>query len=220
MKTNQLITILGVLWGIAYGISSYLPLPERVPVHFDINGNPDRFGSKLEAGVALLSMPIIIAVVSLILFWAAQNETRVGNKRILEASQIGVTVLLLLVQFSLAQSMQTGRFDDGRWIGIGLGVLLIALGNLMPKIAPNAYAGLRIPWTLASDRAWYAANRVGGWLFVGFGALAMLSSLVLPSQWFLWVLIGICGLLLLSLPYLWIYSKGVYQQDPDRRPLS
>ncbi|MEY4531815.1 MAG: hypothetical protein RLZZ156_2536, partial [Deinococcota bacterium] len=169
MKTNQILTIGGALWGFVYGIWSYLPLPERVPVHFDINGNPDRFGSKLEAGVALLSMPMMIVVLSLVLWWVAKNDTRVANKKMLKVSQISMVLLLLLVQFSIAQGMQAGRFDDGRWIGIGLGVLLIALGNLMPKIAPNAYAGLRLPWTLASDRAWYAANRVGGWLFVGGG---------------------------------------------------
>jgi uncharacterized membrane protein len=218
MKTNQILTIGGALWGFVYGIWSYLPLPERVPVHFDINGNPDRFGSKLEAGVALLSMPMMIVVLSLVLWWVAKNDTRVANKKMLKVSQISMVLLLLLVQFSIAQGMQAGRFDDGRWIGIGLGVLLIALGNLMPKIAPNAYAGLRLPWTLASDRAWYAANRVGGWLFVG-GGLCMLSSLILPKVWFIWMLIGTCALLVLSLPYLWFYSKNVYQQDPDRRPL-
>jgi len=46
------LVMLGVLVG--YTITLYPQLPDKVAVHFDINGRPDRYGSKTEVLVVLL----------------------------------------------------------------------------------------------------------------------------------------------------------------------
>ncbi len=177
------INLAGIIWGFAYGLLLYLPLPERVPVHFGIDGTPDRYGTKLEAGFGILLLPVLLLGLYTLFWWMTKNETRVAQKKILETTQIGMTFLLLLVQFSIIQAMQQGQFKDIRLIALGIGVLLMLLGNLMPKIVPNALIGVRIPWTFASDRAWYAANRLGAWILVGIGGGLILCSLFLPIVW-------------------------------------
>lgn len=44
----------------AYLINSWNNLPDKVPMHFDFQGNPDRFGSKTE----LLTMVIILTLMA------------------------------------------------------------------------------------------------------------------------------------------------------------
>lgn len=213
------ISLSGIIWSVAYGLMAYLPLPERVPVHFGLDGNPDRYGTKLEAGLGLLIFPVVLILMFLMTWWMTKNETRVAQKKILESTQIGITFLMILVQFSIVQAMQQGQLKDIRLIPLGIGVLFVALGNLMPKIAPNPYVGVRIAWTFASDRAWYATNRLGAWFFVTTGGLLVISSVVLPSELVIWAVLAFAGLMVLSLPWLWFYSKSVYQTDPDRRVL-
>lgn len=215
----NIIPIASIVWGIGFAFFTYTQLPETVAVHFDISGNPDRFGSKLEAGWVLFLLPALGLLLNFVFWWIAKTETKRGQKKMLEVSSIGISLLLVLVQFLIAQSMQTSRFDNVRLLALGLGALLLVLGNLMPKSSPNLFAGVRLPYTLASDRAWYATNRLGGYLLVGVGLFMMLVGLLLPETWVLWFLSGSALVLLGSMVYLWIYAKKVYFADPERRPL-
>jgi uncharacterized membrane protein len=41
-------------------------------------------------------------------------------------------------------------------------VSLILMGNPMGKVRRNFFIGIRTPWTLASERVWYATHRLAG----------------------------------------------------------
>lgn len=215
----NIIGIASLVWSFGFAALTTLQLPERVAVHFDINGNPDRYGSRLEAGWLLFLLPVVMLIVQVILWWLAKSETRANQKKMLDIARVGSSLLLVLVQFLIVQSMQQNEFEGKKLLLLGIGVLLFAVGNQMPKIAPNAYVGVRIPWTFASDLAWYATNRLGGWVIASIGAVLVLCSLVLPSQWSIWAIVGMVIALFSSLSYLWFYARSIYQTDPDRRAL-
>ncbi len=59
---------------------------------------------------------------------------------------------------------------------IGVGALLIVLGNYMPKIKPNYFIGIRTPWTLESEAVWNKTHRLGGKVFIAMGMLSMLTA--------------------------------------------
>jgi uncharacterized membrane protein len=215
----QVISIASIVWGIGFAFFTVAQLPETVAVHFDISGNPDRFGSRLEASWVLFLLPVLGLLLNLVFWWLGRTEQKAGQKKMLLVSSIGVSLLLVLVQFLIAQSMQTSRFDQMQLLAVGLGLLLLVLGNVMPKASPNLYAGVRLPYTLASDRAWYATNRLGAYVFVGVGLAMVLLGLVLPQAVVIWLLMGVAAVLLGSTVYLWFYAKAIYLTDPDRRPL-
>ena len=50
----------------------------------------------------------------------------------------------------------TGTGDIGRAILAGVSVLIALTGNVLGKVRRNFYIGVRTPWTLASERVWYA----------------------------------------------------------------
>src|SRR5258708_28004997 len=57
-------------------------------------------------------------------------------------------------------------------------VLFIFIGNYLGKLRRNFWAGIRTPWTLASDVVWERTHRFGGWLFVIGGLLGVIMSFI------------------------------------------
>jgi uncharacterized membrane protein len=56
---------------------------------------------------------------------------------------------------------------------VGAGVLLIVIGNVLPRARPNFWFGIRTPWTLTNERVWERTHRVGGYVLVGAGILVV-----------------------------------------------
>jgi uncharacterized membrane protein len=85
-------------------------------------------------------------------------------------------------------------------------VFIGLLGNVMGKVRRNFWIGIRTPWTLASDRVWYATHRFAARTMVGSAALALAALLLgLP----VWLCIGlpIAGTLLPAAYSLLLYRR-------------
>jgi hypothetical protein len=67
------------------------------------------------------------------------------------------------------------RLDIGRALFGGIGIAIVLLGNVLGKVKRNFWLGVRTPWTLASDRVWYATHRLAGKTMVA-GGLAVLAA--------------------------------------------
>jgi uncharacterized membrane protein len=83
-----------------------------------------------------------------------------------------------------------------RIIAFAVAAFCIVMGLSLPQSRPNAYAGIRLPWTMKSPANWTATHRLTGVLMViggiGLGLvawlrpnpadmmLAMAAALVLP----------------------------------------
>jgi uncharacterized membrane protein len=58
----------------------------------------------------------------------------------------------------------------------------ILLGNLMPRLEPNGWVGIRVPPTLENREVWKQTHRFGGKLFV-LGGTLLLPTAFLPEPW-------------------------------------
>jgi uncharacterized membrane protein len=83
----------------------------------------------------------------------------------------GVHVLLLAGNFGM-------DIDIARAVPAGVFVLLILIGNPLGKVRRNFYIGIRTPWTLASERVWYATHRMGARVMVAGGACGLIAVLL------------------------------------------
>ena len=59
------------------------------------------------------------------------------------------------------------------------------MGNVMGKVRKNFYIGVRVPWTLASDRVWNDTHRLAAWVWVaagviGFGMIVLGVPIIYP----------------------------------------
>ena len=163
MKTNifNVIILLVVLVGTLFALSV---MPDTVPVHFDIHGVADRWGSKYE----MLIMPG--CMLAMLLFWIGIDvsynkkiNTSTDEKDIAEAkSNVKVikftsviTSLMFAVingatiyaSYSQLENTEALEFDFLKLLSIVMGISFILLGNFMPKAKNNATVGFRLPFT-------------------------------------------------------------------------
>jgi uncharacterized membrane protein len=86
-------------------------------------------------------------------------------------------------------------------------------GNYLSKLRSNFFLGIRTPWTLSSEVAWWKTHRVGG------RVLSVLGLVLIPPVFFLdtvtnfWVAGGaILGVAVI----LCVYSYFAWRSDPER----
>jgi immunity protein, SdpI family len=98
-------------------------------------------------------------------------------------------LLFVLVLHTLVMIVLTGAIDaDGlrssasRAVVVMLGVVLIMIGNLLPRTRPNIAVGVRTTRTLTDAQVWQQVHRVGGYATVGLGVVIALTGLVLARE--------------------------------------
>ena len=171
--------------------------PEQIPVHYDIQGNIDRWGSKYE----FLVFPVISLIFGGIMAWVARATGKKGeefNEKAVTGMAAAVLVFFnAIFAFFMWKAFAPGSLSDG--LGdIGVKLLLvflsasfIPLGNIMPKTTRNGMVGLRTKWSMASDVCWQKSQRLGGMLTVATGILAVVLVSLLPVSWGAFMLLAL-----------------------------
>lgn len=201
-----------LLIGLAAGMSAlaWSRVPDTLPVHWNIAGEVDRYGSRAEA---LLVTPALALVIYLVLRLAPLlGFNHALFARAYDRIRLAVLAFLVAVHAALIVRALGQPLDVLSVIGGLTGALFIVLGNSMGKLRPNAYAGVRTPWTLTSKLSWTKTHRFAGFLFIGCGVLTLLGALV-SGPVALWVLLGgALTTVLIATAYSW----HVWRLDPDR----
>lgn len=197
-------------------VANWSAVPDRMPVHFGLNGQPDRFGGRFEG---LLALPLLgVFIYGLMLALPRVDPGRANYASFLPAyNTVRVAVLAtILATYAqmLADLRHPGHAEPNRFLAVGLGVLFVVLGNAMGKLRPNWFIGVRTPWTLSSKLSWTKTHRLAGWLFLALGLLMIVTG-GLGAAWAL--IAGFGGLLVVSAA-LAIYSYGVWRTDPEKSP--
>lgn len=62
------------------------------------------------------------------------------------------------------------------------GMMVVRIGNLLPRTRPNLALGIRTPRTLADRRVWMQTHRMAGYVAVSLGGLLIVSGAFLSKQ--------------------------------------
>lgn len=190
-----------------------IPADAQIPVHWGINGQPDRYGGKFEG---LLLMPIIVTAVAALLAVVPRIDPRGENikrsSKAYGALWIAIMLFFLFLHGSLIFSTLGRDVPIDMIVPGGVGLLFIIIGNYMGKVRRNYMFGIRTPWTLASDLSWNKTHRLGGRLFILLGLLMISTALFTTGAVTFGIMFaGIIGLLIT----VFAYSYTVWKQDPD-----
>ena len=165
---------LAIVWNI---------LPQKVPLHFDINMKPDKIGDKSE----LLKVTGIVAFISVAVCLLFENIHLIDPKRrskpsgtFLKLSYV-IVVFMAAINFIIINAAK-GNAEPLNLLFPLLGLLFVFLGNYFNSIKPNYFAGYRLPWTLSSDENWRRTHRLAGKLWFWGGLLFVAASLLFNSQ--------------------------------------
>lgn len=175
------LTIVGA--SLALSAAFYSRLPERMPVHWGLDGEVDRYGSRLEGAFLL---PVVMLALWALMRWLPTIDPRRANYAKF-ADTYDLIVASMLVLFAVLHAAILGvalgwPVSLGRLVPALVGLLFVVLGNALPRARPNWWFGIRTPWTLTSDRVWMRTHRVGGYLMFGAGLVCLVAAAI-PSPW-------------------------------------
>jgi uncharacterized membrane protein len=201
------VTLGGTLFLYTFG---YDYLPERVPVHWNINGEPDQWTTRDRVLPYLLISPgamAVMMVVGLLLPWLSPKPFDVERFRP-TYEYVFALIAMLFAYIQVAILMATvdhGDFAMRMLIG-GIFLFFAAIGNVLGKVRRNFWMGVRTPWTIASEKVWNQTHRVAAWLYVAVGVVGFVAVFIGVNLIAVFVVFMIC--VLFPLPYsLYVYKK-------------
>ncbi len=127
-KKVLLFGILLCLLPILVGFYYYDLLPDKIAVHFNIQGNPDNFVSKTWGIVGVpLGMGAVFVVLSI--FLDIQETGKKGAALV----KITIPILTIILQGALIYYALDNNFDVGKLTLFTVGIIFMVLGNYLPK---------------------------------------------------------------------------------------
>lgn len=214
---NQIFVILLAMVSIMFVASAYawlkLPAEIQIPVHWGLDGEPDRFSGKLEG---LLMMPSIGLLSAIVLRFIPLIEPRRKHflQSIVAYRIVSVMVLAFLTVVHVINMANLLKLTDLRVsliIGLLLSILIVIVGNYLGKIRSNFMFGIRTPWTLSNDLVWDKTHRFGGKLLVVTGFFGIVLNLLMPERGVLFFLVLLVAVLVVIVVYsyfLWRSESG------------
>jgi uncharacterized membrane protein len=188
-------------------------IPDIVPLHANLKGEVDRYGSKNE----LITVTLILTGVNVLVYLLLPQVYRIDPKRYAQENKgrlyriaFAVSVFLagvlcLLIYSSVHQDI---KFST-RFIMAGSGLLIAVIGNYIHNIKPNYFAGIRLPWTLSNDENWKKTHLLGGKLMFGGGLLMAVICLFVP---FTLSIILLCVIFTVIIIITCVYSYNLYRK--------
>jgi len=217
-----------LLWALmflmaAVGAVLLVLLPDRAPMHFNTAGEIDRWGSKYES-LLLIAIPVLTGAVCLVIARVCRKRSGAGSQGEKWALITGccmtaffdVEMTVLLVQiFRSARAAEAVPVDIWRILFSVLGLMLIPIGNVLPKLRRNRAVGVRTVWSLKNDRNWRRSQVAGGIVFMAAGAVMAAGNLFfVPERHSLWFSIA-C--LLLTVPAGLLATLAVSKDDKEEK---
>ncbi|HEX3002458.1 MAG TPA: SdpI family protein [Methanoregula sp.] len=154
-------------------------LPEVIPVHWGLHGEPDGFASRLTGSLGMPLLATFIMVLLLVIPRFDCFQISLSPFRDSYSLMILATISMLLCIEVMALLIGLGvNVPVVTVVPVLIGLLFIVMGSLMPHIGRNTTMGIRLPWTLASEEVWKKTHEFGGRLFVAAGVIVIIGSLV------------------------------------------
>lgn len=211
MKKIYSWTIGLIILGFAVAGVFFSVAPDQIPVHYDIRGQVDRWGSKYE----FVILPFLSLASGLILGLLARYEGKKGRK--MNEKVVGMLNIWILVVYNVIWFFFMWKAVDLEHPGSGieelpvkLGLMLlmasfVPMGNIMPKATLNGVFGLRTKWSMANDWCWQQSQRMGGYALTATGIIGIVLCALLPAAW------AVCGVLALLIAMTMICCYASYR---------
>lgn len=206
-------------------------MPDIIPMHHDLEGNTDRWGSKTESFI----FPVIILFITLfwhLLIYVFEKKSKNANteKEQMEAKSsakvlcvVGISQAIMfgimhyfILYSSWIQANAGGEhavIDIAKVSCILCGIIFIVLGNFMTKAKRNAVVGVRTVWSMHNDNTWRKSNRFGAICIIITGLLTIITTVFTSGMTgTIFMLIY----LLLETIVTVVYSKKIYDKEIEK----
>ncbi|CAI2769341.1 SdpI family protein [Flavobacterium collinsii] len=181
-------------------------LPERVPIHWNMNGQIDRWGSKPFLIVLVFLLPVLTyAIMSSAALLDPKKRLSLMGKKFYQLKFFMVLFMSLLALF-LLHVTKNQSVSNPNLIYVLAGILIMVLGNYFKVIQPNYFIGIRTPWTLESQEVWKATHAFAGKLWFVGGIIIIFGGLIFSGFVFSKAFVTI-GIVLAFVPVAYSFIK-------------
>jgi uncharacterized membrane protein len=209
-RTHAWYSALVIATAAALSAAVYPRLPERMPVHWTLSGEVDRFGTRIE-GVWLV--PAVMVAVWLATRLLPRIDPRQANYAKMQSTYDFVVAAILTVMLAMHVVVLAAGLGYvvpmRRFLPLLFGAFFVALGNVLPRTRPNWWFGVRTPWTLSSDRVWTRTHRVAGYAMTATGVVVLVAA-ALPGVWPLVLAIAVA---VVAAFWMVLYSYVAWRQE-------
>ena len=180
IKKTDYIALLILIASFVQLIVVYPTLPQQVVTNWGFNGQVD-YGSKSTLwilwGISALMLPLFF-IIPKIDPKGKSYEKVDGFYGIFRL----VIVLFMtgMLEITILSVNDPHRFNVGKIVMIAVSLLMIFIGNYLPKCKQNYSLGIKIVWTLESEENWNATHRIGGKVWT-VGGIVLLACAFLPA---------------------------------------
>ena len=140
----------------------YRRLPAEVPMHWDLDGAVD-YGAKAQLWVIAATAPVLEAMFCFLPKIDPKNKNydKFGDAY-LGIQLVTLLFLAAMTGICITEALRPGTVNVSGVVCLLVGLLMVYLGNVMPRFRMNWYCGLKTPWTLSSEAVWTKTHRVRG----------------------------------------------------------
>ena len=170
-------------------------LPEKVPMHWNIKGEIDRYGEKVELIIIPIFLPLLVYIIFLVVpkIDPKNRLNKMGNK--LQTIKFLLTTLMSILALFIIYTAKNESFTNPNYMVLIIGVLYIVLGNYFKTLKANYFIGIRTPWTLEKETVWKKTHELGGKLWFIGGIIVVIASLILLKETNFTVFLIITGII-------------------------
>lgn len=174
MKRTTILTTIVCLIPVILGIFLYRRLPESIVTHWDADGNPNGWSTRLTGAIIF---PGILALVNIVFPLLLKTDPKYNNmnektKHVLHwiIPTISIFCSGTTLAAALGMDVKTALLAP-----MFVGLIFVVIGNYLPKMTQSYTVGIKIPWTLHSEENWNKTHRMAGFLWV-IGGIAMIIT--------------------------------------------
>lgn len=168
-----MITCAVCLLPILFGVIVYEKLPEIMPIHFNMNNEPNGFAKK---DFALFGLPVLMAVLQgfCCIITDINGEKKGRKPKFVAIIQWIIPILSVVISVITIEIPLGSTVDVRRSVLLVLGILFMMIGNYMPKMSYEQMQGKMHPMP-RDEKTYRKVVRMLGYTFVIFGLLFLIS---------------------------------------------
>lgn len=183
-----------ILLMVVGGILAYPHLPAIVPTHWNAQGHPNGYSTRL---FAVIFMPALALAVWLMLVALPAIDPRRRNYASFIGFYRGLRWALVVFLGLIFVTTLFGRVRQAVNITLVINIvvpaLFIFIGNSLQKVRFNYFVGVRTPWTLANEEVWRLTHRFASRTMVIGGLVGLAGIFFPPGVRVLILMAGIVG---------------------------
>lgn len=168
------------------GLIAYGHLPEEIPIHWNVSGEVDNYGSR---AFGVFGIPLITLGVFMLFYFLPVLDPRRHNYAQFAKSYRAIKLVTIVFMFMLYCA--TILYSLGVPVNISLvvnllvGILFIIIGNYLGKVKHNYFVGIKTPWTLADEEVWRKTHRIAAPLMVLAGLIFIAGAFIQHASVFI-----------------------------------